>query len=377
MLGSARHEIAERHAEWADGHDGDARSCSSRCSDADAGRIVEELLGSASSGASATRIAAAAEGNPLYVEQIVSMLVETGAIERGGDGWVATRARRDLQIPPTVQALVAARLDALERRGARGRRPGVGHRPRLRRRRGLRARRGRHAGRSPVQTSTSSIRSSSSARLPEEEVVPVRAPDHPRHRLRQPAQARPAPTLHERFVDWAERDQPRARPRARVRGDPRLPPRAGVSLPGRARLGRRARARSASGPRSKLSSAGQRALARGDMPGRGQPAPPVDRAAAGDVGLPARAHGRPRRRQSPARWTSTRPRTSSTRRWRSPTRPARSAMRSGRPSSRPRSTSSGSGARVVRAARWRSRRARSPRSNGSMTRPASPAPGAS
>ena len=32
-------------------------------------------------------------------------------------------------------------------------------------------------------------------------------------------------------------DQPRARPRDRVRGDPRLPPRAGLSISGRARLG--------------------------------------------------------------------------------------------------------------------------------------------
>ncbi len=61
------------------------------------------------------RIVAAAEGNPLYVEQIASMLVETGAIRRDGDGrWVATSSNTgQLAIPPTVQALVAARLDAL------------------------------------------------------------------------------------------------------------------------------------------------------------------------------------------------------------------------------------------------------------------------
>ena len=60
-----------------------------------------------------TRILAAAEGNPLYVEQITSMLVETGAVRRDGDGWVAMTSSEDLDIPPTVEALVAARLDAL------------------------------------------------------------------------------------------------------------------------------------------------------------------------------------------------------------------------------------------------------------------------
>jgi tetratricopeptide (TPR) repeat protein len=81
-------------------------------SDDDAGRIVEELLGSLEPSVR-LRIAEVAEGNPLYVEQIVSMLVETGAIERGAAGWVARAGAGRLQIPPTVQALVAARLDAL------------------------------------------------------------------------------------------------------------------------------------------------------------------------------------------------------------------------------------------------------------------------
>ena len=55
----------------------------------------------------------AAEGNPLYVEQISSMLIESGALQREGDRWVATRSSDELAIPPTVEALVAARLDAL------------------------------------------------------------------------------------------------------------------------------------------------------------------------------------------------------------------------------------------------------------------------
>ncbi len=112
VLGSSRHEIAERHAEWTASHDPMLVRLQP-LSDADAGKIVEELLGSLDESVRA-RIAAAAEGNPLYVEQIVSMLVETGAIQRGIDGWVAREDAANLQIPPTVQALVAARLDALQ-----------------------------------------------------------------------------------------------------------------------------------------------------------------------------------------------------------------------------------------------------------------------
>jgi len=112
ILGSARHEIAERHAEWSSAHDSMLIRLEP-LSEADAGQIVEELLGSLEPTVRA-RIATAAEGNPLYVEQIVSMLVETGAIQRGLEGWVAREGAGQLQIPPTVQALVASRLDALK-----------------------------------------------------------------------------------------------------------------------------------------------------------------------------------------------------------------------------------------------------------------------
>jgi len=111
ILGSSRREISERHAEWTAAHLPMLITLEP-LSDADASKIVEELLGSLEASVRA-RIAAVAEGNPLYVEQIVSMLVETGAIERGPEGWVAKQGSDHLQIPPTVQALVAARLDAL------------------------------------------------------------------------------------------------------------------------------------------------------------------------------------------------------------------------------------------------------------------------
>jgi len=112
ILGSARHEITERHAEWSTAHE-EMLIRLEPLSEADAGQIVEELLGSLEPTVRA-RIATAAEGNPLYVEQIVSMLVETGAIQRGLEGWVAREGAGQLQIPPTVQALVASRLDALK-----------------------------------------------------------------------------------------------------------------------------------------------------------------------------------------------------------------------------------------------------------------------
>ena len=111
VLASSRHEIVERHADWASAHAAMLLMLAP-LSDADAAQIVQELLGALEPNVRG-RIALAAEGNPLYVEQIVAMLVETGAIERTPDGWIAGQGTEHLQIPHTVQALVASRLDAL------------------------------------------------------------------------------------------------------------------------------------------------------------------------------------------------------------------------------------------------------------------------
>ena len=106
--------------------------------------------------------------------------------------------------------------------------------------------------------------------------------------------------LHERFVDWAE---PINRERGReLEFEEILGYHLEQAYRYRVELGSVDDA-GGIGERAaiKLSSRGPAGARSWRHPGGGQPPPPVDRAAAGDVGLPARAHGRPRRRQSPAR----------------------------------------------------------------------------
>ncbi len=59
------------------------------------------------------RVVEAAGGNPLYLQELVGMLIEDGLLARGPDGWVATTDLSKLDIPPSIAALLAARLDAL------------------------------------------------------------------------------------------------------------------------------------------------------------------------------------------------------------------------------------------------------------------------
>jgi class 3 adenylate cyclase/tetratricopeptide (TPR) repeat protein len=59
------------------------------------------------------RIVAAAEGNPLFVEQMLSMLIDDGVLAREGGQWVSSSDLAEIAVPPTIQALLAARLDLL------------------------------------------------------------------------------------------------------------------------------------------------------------------------------------------------------------------------------------------------------------------------
>jgi class 3 adenylate cyclase/tetratricopeptide (TPR) repeat protein len=99
---SARPDVAEVHPDWWEQREGN------RIELAPLGtgvveQMIDQLLGEAAlSPETRDRVVAAADGNPLYVEQMVSMLRDRGP---GGDG--------EIVVPPTITALLSARLDSL------------------------------------------------------------------------------------------------------------------------------------------------------------------------------------------------------------------------------------------------------------------------
>jgi predicted ATPase len=54
-----------------------------------------------------------AEGNPFFVEEVIRMLIDRGAIIRQGDHWLATKEVENVEIPDTLQGLLLARIDRL------------------------------------------------------------------------------------------------------------------------------------------------------------------------------------------------------------------------------------------------------------------------
>src|SRR5207244_262567 len=61
----------------------------------------------------AGRVLTTSEGNPLFVGELVRMLVNDGALKREGDRWTAGIELAHLEMPPTIHALLAARIERL------------------------------------------------------------------------------------------------------------------------------------------------------------------------------------------------------------------------------------------------------------------------
>jgi len=77
---------------------------------------AEELVGELAPGLGPElrkRVLAAAEGNPLFVEEIVEHLVDQGVLARTGGEIVEVAPEAEVTIPDTVRAVLAARVDAL------------------------------------------------------------------------------------------------------------------------------------------------------------------------------------------------------------------------------------------------------------------------
>jgi predicted ATPase/class 3 adenylate cyclase len=78
-------------------------------------RLIGNLVGSATLAADArARILEAAEGNPLFVEEMLAMLVDEGILARQDGAWIAVGDVSDVQIPSTITVLLASRLDRLD-----------------------------------------------------------------------------------------------------------------------------------------------------------------------------------------------------------------------------------------------------------------------
>ncbi len=77
--------------------------------------LVEGLLGHVDLPAPLLeRILETSDGNPLFLGELLRMLVDEGALVRTGDEWVAASGADAVQVPPTIHALLTARIERLQ-----------------------------------------------------------------------------------------------------------------------------------------------------------------------------------------------------------------------------------------------------------------------
>jgi class 3 adenylate cyclase/tetratricopeptide (TPR) repeat protein len=115
MLATARHDLLESNPQWGE-RERSQRLVLQPLGDEAVAAVVSNLLGDAALPQSfVARVVAAAEGNPLYVEQMLSMLKDSGAVREDNGTWAFAAAADEIAIPPTIQALLEARLDGLDR----------------------------------------------------------------------------------------------------------------------------------------------------------------------------------------------------------------------------------------------------------------------
>jgi DNA-binding SARP family transcriptional activator len=111
----ARPELLEARPGWAGGKLNATTALLEPLSEAECGLLIENLVGRTGLAEEVeTRIALAAEGNPLFVEEMLLMLIDDGLLARDSGQWAATRDVTAVRVPPTIQSLLAARLDRLD-----------------------------------------------------------------------------------------------------------------------------------------------------------------------------------------------------------------------------------------------------------------------
>ena len=110
----ARPELLDDHPGWAGGKLNATSILIEPLDPDECGLLVANLLADDTvDQAVRARIAEAAEGHPLYAEEITGLLVDDGRLVSKDGRWVATTDLSDVPVPPTISALLSARLDKL------------------------------------------------------------------------------------------------------------------------------------------------------------------------------------------------------------------------------------------------------------------------
>jgi class 3 adenylate cyclase len=108
LLGTGRPELLERRPVWSR-----HALVLDALPAAVSGELLDELLGVELPSSVRNAVVDRAEGNPLFVEELLATLIDRGVLVRRNGGWSCRELPSGFEVPDTVQAVLAARIDLL------------------------------------------------------------------------------------------------------------------------------------------------------------------------------------------------------------------------------------------------------------------------
>jgi tetratricopeptide (TPR) repeat protein len=111
LLCAARAELLDGRPSWGRGRVDAVNLSLDTLPEADAGEMIRQILGGELDGEVGRAIHEATEGHPLFIRELLSMLRDDGALVKKDGRWVAVSGVTSLPIPPTVRAVLEARMD--------------------------------------------------------------------------------------------------------------------------------------------------------------------------------------------------------------------------------------------------------------------------
>lgn len=113
LIGTARPELLDSRRGWGSSGRNSSLVWLEPLGTADTAQMLETLLAAELPHALRAAIVERAEGNPFFVEELLSTLIDRGVIEREDGRWSVRDGSMEVEVPDSVQAVLAARMDML------------------------------------------------------------------------------------------------------------------------------------------------------------------------------------------------------------------------------------------------------------------------